>query len=281
MHLRHQREVLSLGQKIRSEAKEEMEKDQREYFLRQQMKAIQKELGEMDESSSVAERVHGEARARRASRGGKERGRARAEAPLGHVAAVARVLDDQDLPGLDGGASLERRKRGPAGHRQRAQGPRRGPLRPAGGEGPDRRVPRRAQALQGARHPAGQGGGRKDRQGDGGHPLFRRAPRRGKDLAGPEHRPRAGPQVHPHEPRRHARRGGDPRPPAHVHRLHAGQGHAGHQARRARATRCSCWTRSTRWEATGGAIPRARCWRCWIPRRTARSATTTSTSIST
>jgi ATP-dependent Lon protease len=54
MHLRHQREVLSLGQKIRSEAKEEMEKDQREYFLRQQMKAIQKELGEMDDSSSVA-----------------------------------------------------------------------------------------------------------------------------------------------------------------------------------------------------------------------------------
>ncbi len=54
MHLGHQKEVLSLGQKIRSEAKEEMGKDQREYFLRQQMKAIQKELGEMDESSSVA-----------------------------------------------------------------------------------------------------------------------------------------------------------------------------------------------------------------------------------
>ena len=53
MHLGHQKEVLSLGQKIRSEAKEEMEKDQREYFLRQQMKAIQKELGEMDEASSV------------------------------------------------------------------------------------------------------------------------------------------------------------------------------------------------------------------------------------
>jgi len=52
--LGHQKEVLSLGQKIRTEAKEEMEKDQREYFLRQQMKAIQKELGEMDESSSIA-----------------------------------------------------------------------------------------------------------------------------------------------------------------------------------------------------------------------------------
>ncbi|MGA2639869.1 MAG: endopeptidase La [Spirochaetia bacterium] len=53
MHLGHQKEVLSLGQKIRTEAKEEMEKDQREYFLRQQMKAIQKELGEMDDASSA------------------------------------------------------------------------------------------------------------------------------------------------------------------------------------------------------------------------------------
>ena len=53
-HLGHQKDVLSLGQKIRTEAKEEMEKDQREYFLRQQMKAIQKELGEMDEASSVS-----------------------------------------------------------------------------------------------------------------------------------------------------------------------------------------------------------------------------------
>ena len=54
MHVGHQKDVLSLGQKIRTEAKEEMEKDQREYFLRQQMKAIQKELGEMDDSTSVA-----------------------------------------------------------------------------------------------------------------------------------------------------------------------------------------------------------------------------------
>jgi len=52
-HLEHQREVLTIGQKIRSEAKETMEKEQRDYILRQQMKAIQKELGDLDENQSI------------------------------------------------------------------------------------------------------------------------------------------------------------------------------------------------------------------------------------
>jgi len=44
-------EVLELGKKIQTEAQEEMEKTQREYFLRQQLRAIQKELGEVDEQA--------------------------------------------------------------------------------------------------------------------------------------------------------------------------------------------------------------------------------------
>ena len=44
-------EVLELGRKIQSEAQSEMEKMQREYFLREQLKAIQKELGEGDEQA--------------------------------------------------------------------------------------------------------------------------------------------------------------------------------------------------------------------------------------
>jgi ATP-dependent Lon protease len=42
-------EVLDLGQKIQNEAKSEIEKVQRDYFLREQLKAIQKELGEGEE----------------------------------------------------------------------------------------------------------------------------------------------------------------------------------------------------------------------------------------
>ena len=42
-------QVLELGSKIQSELKKEMDKTQREYYLREQLKAIQRELGEEDE----------------------------------------------------------------------------------------------------------------------------------------------------------------------------------------------------------------------------------------
>ena len=42
-------QVLELGSKIQGELKKEMDKNQREYYLREQLKAIQRELGEEDE----------------------------------------------------------------------------------------------------------------------------------------------------------------------------------------------------------------------------------------
>ena len=48
-------EVLTIGQKIQNEARGEIEKVQRDYFLREQMKAIQKELGEKDETAVEVE----------------------------------------------------------------------------------------------------------------------------------------------------------------------------------------------------------------------------------
>lgn len=48
-------EMLELGQKIQNEARSEIEKVQREYFLREQLKAIQKELGERDEQTADVE----------------------------------------------------------------------------------------------------------------------------------------------------------------------------------------------------------------------------------
>ena len=49
--LNRELEVLELGKRIQTEAQSEMEKMQREYFLREQAKAIQKELGEGDEQA--------------------------------------------------------------------------------------------------------------------------------------------------------------------------------------------------------------------------------------
>jgi len=48
-------EVLELGRKIKSEAQSEMQERQREYFLREQKKAIQRELGEADEQMEAEE----------------------------------------------------------------------------------------------------------------------------------------------------------------------------------------------------------------------------------
>src|SRR5438552_2715343 len=60
-HMAHELEVLELGRKIQSQAEEQMGKAQREYFLREQLKAIQRELGELDtehaELSELRERI--------------------------------------------------------------------------------------------------------------------------------------------------------------------------------------------------------------------------------
>ncbi len=47
--LRKELEVLEVQQRIQIQAKEEIDKTQREYYLREQLRAIQKELGETDE----------------------------------------------------------------------------------------------------------------------------------------------------------------------------------------------------------------------------------------
>jgi ATP-dependent Lon protease len=53
--LTHEVEVLEMGQRIQNEARSEIDKVQREYFLREQLKAIQRELGESDEQTVEVE----------------------------------------------------------------------------------------------------------------------------------------------------------------------------------------------------------------------------------
>lgn len=50
-YLSRELEILQIGNKIQTQIQKELAKTQREYFLREQLKAIQRELGELDEKS--------------------------------------------------------------------------------------------------------------------------------------------------------------------------------------------------------------------------------------
>ena len=52
MFLNHEVEVLEIGSRIQDQVQSELSKGQREFFLREQLKAIQKELGEADEKTT-------------------------------------------------------------------------------------------------------------------------------------------------------------------------------------------------------------------------------------
>jgi ATP-dependent Lon protease len=55
--LANELEVMELGSKIQSQVQSEMDRTQREYLLREQMKAIQQELGETDETQAEIEEL--------------------------------------------------------------------------------------------------------------------------------------------------------------------------------------------------------------------------------
>mgnify|MGYP001025653264 CR=1 FL=1 len=56
-YLQNEMNILQLGEKLRSEVSTELNKEQKEYYLREQLKAIQKELGEKDEKTIEIEEL--------------------------------------------------------------------------------------------------------------------------------------------------------------------------------------------------------------------------------
>ena len=52
VELQHQLDVMELSNKIHNQVKDSIDKSQREYFLQEQLKAIQKELGQVDEKTA-------------------------------------------------------------------------------------------------------------------------------------------------------------------------------------------------------------------------------------
>ena len=182
-------EVLEIGSKIQNQVQSELSKGQREFFLREQLKAIQKELGELDEKTMEMNELREAIEESRDARGGAQGSGAGARPAGEHAGRRRGVHGGPHLPRLDGQPALEQEHRGQPRRQARGRSPRRGPLRPGEGEGAHRRVPGGAQA---------QGGH------EGADPLLRGAARRRQDLAGAVDRPGAGAQVPPDLARRRA-----------------------------------------------------------------------------
>ena len=202
-HLTRELELVELRGRIQSQVQGQLSQNQREFYLREQLKAIQKELGEGDdanrdieelrkklEAAGMPEEVKTEAM--------RELNRLSRMSPASPEYGVTRTylewmasLPWTHLLGLAGGCEARRRDSG------------RRSLRPGKGEGPHSRLPRRAATEARAQRT---------------HPLLRRPARRRQDVARPLHRARPRPQVRAHLHGRHARRSRDPRPPPHLHR---------------------------------------------------------------
>ena len=82
--------VLQVEKKIRSRVKRQMEKTQREYYLNEQMKAIQRELGETEDGRDEISELEKRIKKTRLSQGSAREGQCRAEEAPDHEPDVGR-----------------------------------------------------------------------------------------------------------------------------------------------------------------------------------------------
>ena len=142
-------DVLELGKKLQTEVQEELGKSQREYYLREQLKAIQRELGEASETEAeiteLRAKIEESGMPEEAAQGSAPRAR-----PAGQAAAGRRrVRRHQDLSRLADLAALEQEHRGRDRHREGAPDSGRGSLRSRKDQGPHPRIPGRREAEAG------------------------------------------------------------------------------------------------------------------------------------
>jgi ATP-dependent Lon protease len=175
-------DILQVEKRIRGRVKRQMEKSQREYYLNEQVKAIQKELGEGEEGADLEE-LDKKIKAAGHEQGRLGQGRERVEEAAPDVADVGRshrrpeFHRNADRPAVaQEDAHQQRSARSRENARFRS-------LRPRQGQGTHRRVSRGPTAR---------------RQGQGADPLPGRPSGCRQDLARPIHRQGDEPQVRPH-----------------------------------------------------------------------------------
>ena len=71
--IRAEIEILQIEQRIKTRVKRQMEKTQREYYLNEQMRAIQKEMGEKDDLKSEVKELEDKLRKKRMPRDASKR----------------------------------------------------------------------------------------------------------------------------------------------------------------------------------------------------------------
>lgn len=99
-------DLLQVEKRIRNRVKKQMEKSQREYYLNEQMKAIQKELGEMDDAPDENEALKRKIDAAKMPKEAKESGSRAAEAE-NDVSDVGRSDRSAWIYRLDGTGAVE------------------------------------------------------------------------------------------------------------------------------------------------------------------------------
>ena len=202
--------VLQVEKKIRNRVKRQMEKTQREYYLNEQMKAIQRELGEQDDARD--ELIELEKRIKKTK-----------------LSKEAKIKAEGELKKL--------RNMSPMSAELRRNGAQLSRLAAVDPVGPARFKPidmvRAEQILEEDHFGLEKVKERileyflavQARTGrwKGSHPVPCRPARGRQDLARPFDCQGDGARIRAPEPGRRARRGGDPRPPADLYRLHARQ----------------------------------------------------------
>ena len=184
-YLTHEIQVLELRNKINSEARTEMNKEQRDYLLRQQMRAIQQELGEKGGEQAEVEQL----RERLEKAELPEEVKKEAERELSRLEKLPPGAPDYNVIRTYLDYVLELPWNKPteivARYRACAPGAGRGSLRFERSEGAHSRASRCAE-VESERQSA--------------DPVLRRTSGRGQDVAWPIHRTRLEPQVRADEP---------------------------------------------------------------------------------
>ena len=213
-HMESEIGVLQVEKRIRNRVKRQMEKTQREYYLNEQLKAIQKELGEGEDGKD--ENAELEARIKKTKLSKEAREKAMQElkklktmSPMSAEATVVRNY-------LDWMLSIPWKKRSKIRNDVTAAEK----VLEADHYGLEKVKERIIEYL------AVQARSPKVRGSD---PVPGGTARRRQDLAGQVGGDGDGAQLRSHVAGRRARRGGDPRPSAHLYRLDARQGDPGHE----------------------------------------------------